>query len=120
MNADGSEQTNLTPHTKGYADGSGRWLPDGTKLTFTSTRTGTGDVFVMNPDGTGVTDLTNNPAYDYGATIWSQRASGGIEIAFTSRSGGSSGVYTMKGDGTNQKAIFLTNTLENPYLDARR
>ena len=73
----------------------------------------------MNPDGTGITDLTNNPAYDYSATTWSHH-DGSIEIAFTSRRSGFSGVYTMNGDGTNQKAIFLTNTLENLYLDARR
>ena len=120
MNADGSGQTNLTPNTKAYADGSGRWLPDGSKLTFTSTRKGEGDVFMMNPDGTEVTDLTNNPAYDYGATPWSHQSSGSIEVAFTSRRTGFSGVYTMNGDGTHQKAIFLTNALDNLYLDARK
>lgn len=119
MNADGSGQIDLTPHAESYGDGTGRWSADGTALTFTSTRIGTGDVFMMNLDGTGFTDLSNDPAYDYGATSWSNR-DGSAEIAFTSRRTGFSGVYTMNGDGTHQKAIFLTNALDNLYLDARK
>jgi len=120
MNADGSGQTDLTPHTEGYADGGGRWSPDGTKLIFGSSRIGNGDIFMMNPNGTAVTDLTNRPAYDYSDTVWSH-PDGVIEIAFTRRlQDGTNGVYTMNGNGTNQRAIFLPNTQDNLLLDARR
>jgi hypothetical protein len=74
----------------------------------------------MNPDGTGITDLTNNPAYDYSNTVWSH-PDGSVEIAFTRRlSNGSNGVYTMNADGTHQKAIFLPGTQGNLLLDVRR
>ena len=119
MNADGSGQTNLTPHTNSYGDGGARWLPNGTKLIFGSGRLGAGDIFMMNPDGTEITDLTNNPAYDYGGTAFWRRSDGILEIVFTSRRSGFSGVYTMNGDGAHQRPIFLTSTLDNLLLDAR-
>ena len=34
------------------------------RILFTSNRDGNYDIYVMNADGSGQTDLTNNPAYD--------------------------------------------------------
>jgi TolB protein len=41
------------------------WSPDGRKIVFSSNRTGNDEVFVMNADGSGQTNLTNHPGGDY-------------------------------------------------------
>jgi Tol biopolymer transport system component len=53
MNADGSDQTNLTKR-KGAS--SPAWSPDGKKIVFSRD-----DLYVMKSDGTKVKRLTNNP-----------------------------------------------------------
>ena len=40
------------------------WSPDGNKISFTSTRDGNEEVYIMNPDGSDQERLTNNPDYD--------------------------------------------------------
>jgi len=59
---DGSERASLT---KKQAIG---WSPcfslDGTKIAFSSDRDGNWDIFIMNIDGTGQANLTNNPDTD--------------------------------------------------------
>ena len=58
MNADGSNQTNLTNIT--WTDNwHPAWSPDGSKIAFRSDR----DIYVMNADGSNQTNLTNNPTY---------------------------------------------------------
>lgn len=67
MNADGSNQTRLTNNP---TNDSPSWSPDGTKLVFTSNHAGNYEIFMMNPDGTDVSRLTNHLAAD-GAPAWS-------------------------------------------------
>ncbi len=50
-------------------DGEPAWLPDGTKIAFTSDRDGNAEVYVMNANGSGQTNLTNNLAID-GEPSW--------------------------------------------------
>jgi TolB protein len=40
------------------------WAPDGGSIVFTSERNGSADLFQVKPDGTGISRLTNDPAYD--------------------------------------------------------
>lgn len=73
----------------------GAWSPDGTKLAFTSTRSGNSDIWIVNRDGTGLTNLTNNPAID-SAPVWSPS---GTQIAFASDRSGKNNIYVMDAVG---------------------
>jgi Tol biopolymer transport system component len=63
---------------------------------------------VMNADGSGQTNLTNNAAWDYGPA-WSPD---GSKIAFTSSRDGDSEIYVMNPDGSDQ-----TNLTNNAARD---
>jgi len=58
MNADGGGQTRVTQIG---LDIEPAWSPDGSKIVYTS---GGAEVFVMNPDGSGRTNLSQDPALD--------------------------------------------------------
>ena len=53
---------------KGY-DAEGAFSPDGKLIAFCSDRDGDPDLYVMNADGTGLRQLTNEPGYDGGPFI---------------------------------------------------
>src|SRR5271166_5169181 len=40
------------------------WSPDGHSIVFTSDRNGQAELYRVNPDGSGLTQLTKDPAYD--------------------------------------------------------
>jgi TolB protein len=46
-----------------------KWSPDGRRISFVSSRSGSFDLYVMNADGTNVTRVTDHPANDYDP-IW--------------------------------------------------
>ena len=59
MNDDGSGDTAL-PHPG--PDGFAAWSPDGSRIAFAGNPTGTGvDIFVVDPDGSNITNLINDP-----------------------------------------------------------
>jgi len=62
MNADGSAVTRLTNNS--VPDGTPTWSPDGTKIVFNrlvAPPAGNQQLFVMNADGSGQTQLTFPP-----------------------------------------------------------
>lgn len=71
------------------------------KIAFVSTRDGNDEIYVMNPDGSVQTRLTNNPATDKDPT-WSPD---GAKIAFRSNRDGNDEIYTMDADGGNQTRL---------------
>ncbi|MCH8876404.1 MAG: PD40 domain-containing protein [Chloroflexi bacterium] len=73
------------------------------KIAFTSARDGDSEIYVMNADGSGHTNLTNHPAFDEDPT-WSPD---GSQIAFISDRDGDSEIYVMNADGSGQ--TNLTN-----------
>lgn len=103
MDADGSNQTNITNHWK--SDIQPAWSPDGTRIAFASIRDiNNEDVYVMGADGSNPTRITNDPSNDR-CPAWSPD---GSKIAFTSnRAGLTFQVYLMNADGSNQ--VRLTN-----------
>jgi WD40 repeat protein len=78
------------------------------QLAFTSDRDGNSEIYVMNADGTGLINLTNNPAFD-GYPAWSPD---GSKIAFDTNRDGNREVYVMSADGTGP-----INVTKSPAFD---
>ena len=101
MSADGSGVSTL-------ADGDSlTWSPDGSRIAFISERDGNLEIYVVNADGSGLTNLTNNPATDF-VPRWSPN---GSRIAFVSHRDGNSEIYVMNADGSG--LTRLTNSPED-------
>ncbi len=63
MNSDGSSGENPVKLTNNIADDDDPvWSPDGTMIAFTSDRDGNEEIYIMNADGSGQRNLTNNPS----------------------------------------------------------
>ena len=77
MDADGSDQINLTRHEAD--DHAPSWSPDGTLIVFESLRDGPRQVYVMKADGTEGARLTNGP----GLSVAPHWDIGGSDIVFS-------------------------------------
>jgi Tol biopolymer transport system component len=116
MNADGSDQTNLTknPAADEYVPA---WSPDGSKIAFSSNRDGDYEIYVMNADdGSGQTNLTNYPAVFDGYPAWSPD---GSKIAFASDRDGDGDIYVVNVDANGVPIGAPTNlTTDSAAWDA--
>ena len=101
INADGSGERVLADN--GFP---GAWSPDGRQIAFSRN----GDVYVMNVDGSGVTQLTHDGTAS--PTAWSPN---GKQIAFTSFRSGNSDIYVMNTDGSG--VIQLTDDPATDFGD---
>ena len=104
MNPDGSNQTNLTRHP-GY-DGTPGFSPDGTKITWRSTRMGN-NIWVMNRNGSSPVRLTSG-SFDRTPAF----SPDGQKILFTSNRSGNNDVWTINANGSG-----LTNLSKAPGGD---
>lgn len=107
MNANGSNQTNLTNNSSNEFEPS--VSPNGDKIVFTSDRNGNDEIYLMNIDGSNLTRLTNNPSGDNEASF----SRDGSKIVFISNRDGNQEIYVMNANGFNQTRI--TNTPENEF-----
>jgi hypothetical protein len=111
MNIDGSGVTRLT--TAADDDYWPDWSPDGTKIAFTSWRNGDAEVFVMNANGSGQTNLTNDSVFDDLDPNWSPD---GTKIAFwaydNTNASSEEDVYVMTSTGSAQTGIGLNDTFD--------
>src|SRR5205807_1730972 len=82
--------------------------PAAGQIAFSTDRDGNPEIYVMNADGAGVRNLTNNPAGDARAD-WSPD---GTRIAFYSDRDGNGEIYVINADGSG-----LRNLSNNPSLD---
>ncbi len=79
-------------------------------IAFYGNRTGDNEIYVMNEDGSGQVDLTNNPADDT-HPVWSPDHT---RIAFRSDRDGNQEIYVMNADGSHPR-----NLTQNPAWDDR-
>jgi Tol biopolymer transport system component len=101
INENGTGLTRLT--NNGGDDRNPAWSPDAAKIVFASdggVPLGHLHLFVMNPDGTGVKQLTFGVHEDQPA--WSPD---GSRIAFFGNTGSHPAVFIMNADGTNIKEV---------------
>jgi Tol biopolymer transport system component len=68
-----------------------KWSPDGRRISFVSSRSGSFDLYVMNADGTNVTRVTDHQANDYDP-IW---APDGRSLIFSSERDSRSDLYRV-------------------------
>jgi TolB protein len=80
----------------------------GPRIVFVSLRDRNNELYIVNPDGTGVVRLTNNSDVDYDPAC----SPDGGRIAFMSARDGNTEIYVMNTDGRG--ATRLTN---NPDVD---
>ncbi|MDP9342971.1 MAG: hypothetical protein M3Q23_12965 [Actinomycetota bacterium] len=101
---DGSDRTRITFRQKAdfqpdWSVNTGRF-PRG-RIVFVSMRTGNGDLYVMQPNGTGLKRLTFSPALD-SSPSWDPD---GKTIAFVSNRDGDNEIFVIDADGTGLKEL---------------
>jgi Tol biopolymer transport system component len=87
------------------------WSPDGKRIVFQTpaVRNGTfiyRDIFVINVDGTGLTNLTHNSTHQDWRPAWSPD---GTRIPFQSNRDGNNEIYVMNADGSNPVRLTFDN-----------
>jgi len=112
MNTDGTQLTMLTNMDKGACQPA--WSPDGKQLVFTSPCRARGDfsgasypdssLYIMNSDGTGLTQLTTGPESNFDPA-WSPE---GKRIAFTSLRDGYKQIYMLNFDSRVETRLINT------------
>jgi len=118
MNADWSNVSQLTfndtarDSTGAIIDTSGSgqpaWSPNGTHIAFTSNREGNFEIYVMDPNGANIVNLTRDSAPDQ-QPAWSPD---GSKIAFATDRDGNAEIYVMNADGSG-----LVNLTNNSAID---
>ena len=81
--------------------------PTTEKIAFSSDQDGDYEIYIMNPDGSGQTNLTRNKSVDVHPT-WSPT---GQQILFVSNRDGVSDLYLMDADGANVQKVFKDSKL---------
>ncbi len=96
--------------------GAPQWSPDGSWLLFEGSieRFSPSDLYLIHPDGSGLTALTHTPESEMTPT-WSPD---GSHIAYATTRDGNAEIYVMKSDGT--EPIRLTNNLASDVRPAWR
>ena len=118
MKRDGTDLVRLTtdPNTDRYAAPS----PEGSKIVFQSNRDADAgesdlyDIFIMNSDGTGITNLTGSPGHDDQLPHFSPD---GNKIVYSSGEQSSNGawrIHVMDSDGTNSTPVTPDSIQTNP------
>jgi Tol biopolymer transport system component len=107
MSPDGTNEVRLTNNPQGNRQPS--YSPDGRKIVFVSHRNvnprnpgeGVSEIYVMNPDGSDQTRLTNNTFIDSEPAF----SADGRKILFTSNRTGFDALFSMNLDGTAQTQL---------------
>ena len=82
-------------------DTSPAWSPDGTRIAFSSNGDGDPEIYVINAQGSGTAQLTNDGATDV-HPAWSPD---GARIAFASTRDGNGEIYVINADGSDVERL---------------
>lgn len=108
MGVDGSDATRITPVVAGVTSNAmPDWAPDGSRIAFYSSPDGSNsDIFVVNPDGSGLTQLT----FTDGQDLYPKWSHDGTKLVFAHFLDGQYQLHTVNADGTG--LLRLTNHSE--------
>ncbi len=111
VNPDGADTRSLSSENQ-TADGTPCWSPDGSKIAFTSNRSGDYEIWVMNADGSERQRLTRRSGFD-ALPSWSPD---GSKIVFTGEIRDEEGVgnleiFSVNSDGSDLRQ--LTDTMSS-------
>ena len=109
MSPDGSNVRRLTNHPA--IDVTPTWSPTGTQIAFTSDRSGTPQIYVIAPDGTGLRRISFETFAD--RPTWSPAPYN--EIAFAARTGPGFDIKILNlAEGVTRQITFGEGTNESP------
>ena len=84
------------------SDWTAAWSPDGQQITFSSNRTGYWEIFIVNADGTGLSQITNDGAGAL-SPVWSPD---GRTMAYSGKRDDNWDIYTMPAPLPGQEEDF--------------
>lgn len=115
MDADGTNQRQLTHHGEGDRNGDAAWSPDGRSLAFKSNRSGNLEIYVMDLASRETKQLTDGDgAY---SPNWSPDGEEIVYGQFVRKPGlGHKNIWLMSADGTNQRPLLPDPDKNEPTL----
>jgi Tol biopolymer transport system component len=101
MDANGKNFVRLTDSAGYQSYDNPDWSPAGDRILFSADLEGTHDIYIMDPDGSNVQQLTATDVHDR-SPVWSPD---GTQIAFETYRDGNWEIYVMNADGSNPTNI---------------
>ncbi len=95
---DGTDRILVGTPDDGFKDGAPSWAPDGSYIVFHSNRGGDFDIWRVNPDGTGLQQITNSADWD-GYPVFEMGVADPADWRICFLRGNE--VWTMKADGSD-------------------
>jgi len=92
-----------------YATKSPSMSPDGLTIVFSSPRTGSGDIYRINRDGSNPVRLTDSPSFEADPIF----SPDGSTIAFVREADGRRHIWLMDKDGSNQRQLTFGRVLDD-------
>lgn len=99
MNADGTDQQQLTYSNEGDRNGAPAWSPDGRSLAFKSNRSGRKEIYVMDLESRKVKQLTDAEGKKGSGSYSPDWSPDGEEIVY--------GTFVPSGEGLSHKTVWI-------------